>query len=171
MDGETGRLANLEESISFRDGLSRFLGLNSQELELLWELPIDRELSAKELAARTGVSSRVVRNRLRALEDRRLVRTSEVGKAKLYRRLVDPPDPKWRTAPLQLDRVAAQAPRAPKVLMKEGEVREVVKALWGESELESTTPFLYPLYRVELALKKKRRVVWVDGRTGKGVDA
>ena len=54
--------------------------------------------------------------------------------------------------------------------MKEDDVREVVRALWGESELESSTPFLYPFYRVELAMKKRQRLTWIDGRTGKNVD-
>jgi DNA-binding transcriptional ArsR family regulator len=170
VDGQTGRFAHLDGGISFREGVNRFLGLNSQQVELLWVLRGDRELSAVELAAKTGVSSGVIRNQLRVLEGKRLVRVSEVGRAKVYKRLVDPPNPEWRTMPLKLDGLDVHTAKVMGTALKEDDVREVVRALWGESELESSTPFLYPFYRVELAMKKRQRLTWIDGRTGKNVD-
>lgn len=170
VDGQTGRFARLDGGISFGEGLNRFLGLGSQQVELLWVLRSDRELSVLELAAKIGVSSGVIRNQLRVLVGKRLVRVSEVGRAKVYKRLVDPPNPEWRQMPLHLDGLDVRAAKVLGTTLKENDVREVVRALWGESELESSTAFLYPLYRVELALKKKQRTTWVDGRTGKHVD-
>jgi len=170
VDGQTGRFARLEGGISFREGLNRFLGLNSRQVELLRVLSSDRELSAVELAAKTGASSGVIRNQLRVLEEKRLVLVSEVGRARVYRRLVDPPNPEWRLTPLQLGGLDIRSAKVLGTTLKEDDVREVVRALWGESELEGFTPFLYPLYRVELALKRKGRTTWVDGRTGKNVD-
>jgi hypothetical protein len=170
IDGQTGRFAQLDDGIVFREGVNRFLGLSSRQVELLRVLRGDRELSAVELAAKTGVSTGVVRNQLRALEEKRLVRVSETGRAKVYKRLVDPPNPVWRAAPLELGRLDVHSTNILRTILKEDDVREVVRALWGESELESSTPFLYPLYRVELALKKRLRSTWVDGRTGKNVD-
>jgi DNA-binding transcriptional ArsR family regulator len=170
VDGQTGRFARLDGGISFREGLNRFLGLSSQQVELLWMLRSDRELSVVELAAKTGVSSGVIRSQLKVLEEKRLVRVSEVGRAKVYKRLVDPPDPGWRQMPLRLDSLDVRAAKVLRTNLEEAEVREVVRSLWGESELESSTAFLYPLYRVELVLSKRQRTVWVDGRTGKSVD-
>jgi DNA-binding transcriptional ArsR family regulator len=170
IDGQTGRFVRLDDGLSFREGVNRLLGLSSQQVELLWVLRSDRELSAIDLAAKTGASSGMVRSRLRVLEGKRLVRVSEVGRARVYRRLVDPPNPEWRATPLKLDGLDVRPAKVLGTAVKEDDVREVVRALWGESELESSTPLLYPLYRVELALKKKQRSVWVDGRTGKTVD-
>ena len=53
--------------------------------------------------------------------------------------------------------------------IKENEVRDVVKGLIEASDVESFKPFLYPLYRVELALKNKKRIILIYGRTGNEV--
>jgi hypothetical protein len=53
--------------------------------------------------------------------------------------------------------------------LKESEVSEVVKGMWEGADLKSFRPFPYPLYRVELALRRKRRELILDGLTGQPV--
>jgi len=45
----------------------------------------------------------------------------------------------------------------------------VVKGLISYSDVQSFKRFVYPLYRVELIMKRKKRVVWLDGQTGKEI--
>jgi len=53
--------------------------------------------------------------------------------------------------------------------LDEQNVREVVKGLISYSDVQSFKRFVYPLYRVELIMKRKKRVVWLDGQTGKEI--
>ena len=53
--------------------------------------------------------------------------------------------------------------------LKENEVRDAVKGFIEGSDVEGFKPFLYPLHRVELALKNKKRVILIYGRTGNEV--
>jgi transcriptional regulator with XRE-family HTH domain len=170
LDGQNGRFADLLGGIEFSDGFNGFLGLGEREVQLLKELRNDRDVSQIDLASKTGVSRGSLRNLLHVLEKRRLVRTSQMGKAKVYRRMIELPTPDWRLMPLKLEGVDLRSARVAKAVVREDELRQVVRALWGESDLESATIFLYPLYRVELASKRRRRTIWVDGRTGRGVD-
>jgi hypothetical protein len=169
IDGVKGRNVGLSERISARDGLERFIGLNSRQLEVLWSLDPNGELSALDAASRMGESSATIRKILRALEEKRLVRSSIAGRAKVFRRLVDPPDVEWLPDPLELQEIVPGDAKILAQKLKEEEVREVVKGLWEGSDLESFRPFLYPIYRIELALKRKRREIWLDGRSGKPV--
>jgi len=56
------------------------------------------------------------------------------------------------------------------VNVKKSEVKEVIKGLFDQHNLESFEPFSYPLYRVKLLLGQKSRTIWIDGRTGKNID-
>lgn len=170
LDGKTGRFVDLMGGVAFRDGLDRFIGLSERQVEVLRSLRGDRDASQIDIATKMGVSKVAVRRQLGVLEERRLVRVSEMGRAKVYRRLVDPPTPDWRLAPLGLENVDLRSARVVQAPLDDAELRQVVRAMWGESELESTTRFLYPLYRVGLATKRKHRTIWMDGRTGRGVD-
>jgi len=54
---------------------------------------------------------------------------------------------------------------APKI--READVRDAVKGLWEGADVESFESFLYPVFRVELVVRRKHRQVLVDGRSGK----
>jgi hypothetical protein len=169
IDGVKGRNVELRERISARDGLERFIGLDSRQLEVLWSLDPNGEVSALDAASRMGEASSTIRRILKALEDKRLVRSSIAGRTKVFRRLVDPPEVVWLPDPLELQDVVLGDAKILALKLKEEEVREVVKGLWKGSDLESFRPFLYPIYRIELALKRKRREIWLDGRSGRPV--
>ncbi len=53
--------------------------------------------------------------------------------------------------------------------LEEAGVREVLKGLIPYADVQSFKRFVYPLYRVELLRKRKKRIVWLDGTTGKEV--
>jgi len=53
-------------------------------------------------------------------------------------------------------------------VLSEAAVREVIMGFVPLSEAQDYREFVYPLYRVEMVLKRKR-IVWLDGRTGREV--
>ena len=52
-------------------------------------------------------------------------------------------------------------------MLSEAKLREVMKGLVPHSEVQEYKEFVYPLYRVELVRGRKKRIVWLDGRSGK----
>ena len=88
---------------------------------------------------------------------------------KVFRRLVDIPKIKldeWRP---KLEQIVLAQAEVELARIRENEVRDVVKGFIEGSDVESFKPFLYPLYRVELALKNNKRTILIDGRTGNEV--
>jgi hypothetical protein len=104
---------------------------------------------------------------LNFLNDRRLVRCIEVRKRKLYRRLVDLPGEPSEFSPLEMEEVVAEDGKAPAPKIKESDVRDAVKGLWEGADVESFETFLYPVFRVELVIRRRHRSVLIDGRSGK----
>ena len=47
----------------------------------------------------------------------------------------------------------------------------MVKGLITHSEVHEYREFVYPLYRVELVSKRRKRIVWLDGRTSREIGA
>jgi len=170
IDGQSGQFVDLEGGLTFSNGLERLLGLDTEQVETLLLLRSDRELSLVDLVEKSGVSRGVLRGRINALEERRLVRESESGRSRVFRRVMEQPYPVWRQSSLELVPVEARLASSARQV-KESEVREVVRGLWPDSELEGATRFYYPIYRVELALRKRHRKILVDGRTGKALKA
>ena len=60
--------------------------------------------------------------------------------------------------------------RLAKLKIKEDDVREVVKGMWDGADLESFRQVYYPVYLAELRLNRKKRYLWIDGRTGKEIE-
>jgi hypothetical protein len=165
LDGATGAFADLRRGLSLSEGFERFVGLSSRQIEVLVNLKPDTPSSAIDIAERTKISDDLVREALRVLEDRRLVRASQMGRARVFLRTVNIPGLDWRDAPVSL--VQLERPgEGPPEIVAEDRIREVIKGLRGDLDLVSYRPFLYPLYHVELALGSKSRSVWVDGVTG-----
>ena len=172
IDGVTGKLVAITDRLGFRSGIEELLGLEEGQIIILKALRPDRDQSLIEIA---GVSSREeeeARNLLRRLEAKRLVRSSKLGRAKMYRRLADVPKVDLLTRPLlkfnELD--ASDGFKLAKTKIKEDQVREIVKGMWKGADLSSFRQIYYPVYLAELILKKKKRYVWIDGRTGKEID-
>ena len=86
---------------------------------------------------------------------------------KLYRRLTDLPGEPSEFVPLELSPVDAERAKIVSAKIKEADVRDVVKGLWEGADVESFEPFLYPVFRVELVVRRKHRQVLVDGRSGR----
>jgi hypothetical protein len=53
--------------------------------------------------------------------------------------------------------------------LDEERIREVIKGVISYSDVQSFKRFVYPLYRVELIMKRRKRVAWLDGQTGKEI--
>jgi uncharacterized protein len=166
IDGEVGRIAEFGGGLALHDGIEKLVGLTTVQIQLLFSLDPDRDIGIVDVAGRTGGSGGNARRVMGVLENRRLVGGSLVGRAKVYRRLVEAPHAIWSDEPLLLGEVDIAGSDATPLKLSEAAVSEVVRGLWSGSELEGFRPFLYPLYKVELALDKRRRVIWLDGRTG-----
>lgn len=83
--------------------------------------------------------------------------------------MLDFPKFSWMSQPLDLQDVNLKQGKIAEVKIKEPEIREIIKGMWEGADLESFRPFLYPVYKVELLLKRQRREIWLDGRNGKNV--
>ena len=42
--------------------------------------------------------------------------------------------------------------------------------MWKGADMESFRQIYYPVYLSELILNRKKRYVWIDGRTGKEIE-
>ncbi|MDG6920271.1 MAG: DUF87 domain-containing protein [Nitrososphaerota archaeon] len=167
LDGASGRLAWLGRGLGVATGFEKLLGLSTLQVEVLRELTPDGDVSALDVASEVGESRAATSRALAALNGKRLVRTATIGKRKLYRRLVDLPSVPSATTPLELAPVDLAGAKVAQPKIKESEVREVVKGLWEGADVDSFEPFVYPLFRVELVARRRRRQVMIDGRSGK----
>ena len=165
LDVATGASADLGSGLSLREGLERLIGLDSKQVAVLLNVRADNFSSAIDIAEKTKDSDDFVRKALRALEDKRLVRASRMGRARVFRRTVNIPNLDWRNSPVSLAEVE-QPNRIQPERVTEDEVREVIRGLRSDSDIVSCKPFLYPIYRVDLVLGAKSRTVWLDGVTG-----
>jgi DNA-binding transcriptional ArsR family regulator len=170
LDGSSGREVVLDGGLKVRKGFEKVLDLTALQVAALAALAPDSERSSIDVASALGESKGAVTRVLNQLEEKRLVRSVEIRRRKLFRRMVDlPPEP---TSPLPLEPVPVDVGKArvisPKVT--ESGIREAVKGLWEGADVASFEPILYPLYRVELTMKRRRRAVWLDGRTGRELD-
>ncbi len=144
------------------------IGLTAEQVEVLRETSTDRDRGALEIASKVGVSVQTLRREMRVLEGRRLVRSVQAGRSHLYRRVYDFPELAWHDSEQALEPVDAPGTAEASVLAEE-KLRELIKGLVPHSEVQAYREFVYPLYRVEMVLKRKKRIVWLDGRTGKEV--
>jgi uncharacterized protein len=170
LDGQTGKFIELGEVPVMHEGLERLVGLDSTQVEVLRTTRPDREMSILEIANKIGVSKEGLRRPMRLLEERRLVRSSQVGRTRVYRRVFDFPDFLWHESEQALEPLQdATSATIEEYKLGEGKVRDVIKGLIPQSDVQSFQRFLYPFFRVELMKDRKKRVVWLDGRTGNEV--
>jgi hypothetical protein len=83
--------------------------------------------------------------------------------------MLDFPKFSWMSQPLDLQEMNPKQGKIGEVKITESEIREIIKGMWEGADMESFRSFLYPVYKVELLLKRKRREIWLDGRNGKNV--
>jgi predicted transcriptional regulator len=170
LDGQTGKFVELGETPVMHEGLERLVGLDSTQVEVLRTTRPDREMSILEIANKIGVSKEGLRRPMRLLEERRLVRSSQVGRTRVFRRVFDFPEFLWHESEQALEPLQ-DVTRATieEYKLDEEKVRSVIKGLIPQSDVQSFERFLYPFFRVELMKDRKKRVVWLDGRTGNEV--
>jgi hypothetical protein len=167
LDGGSGKEVFIDRGLRIVMGFEKLLGLTTLQVEVLREIKPDSDTSALDVASSLGESKSTVTRVLGLLNDRRLVRTIEVRKRKLYRRLTDLPANPSELVPLELSAVDADEAKVVPPKIKENDVRDAVKGLWEGADVESFEPFLYPVFRVELVVKRKHRQVLIDGRSGR----
>jgi hypothetical protein len=133
----------------------------------LREIRPDYDLSVLDLASKIQESKAAMGKIVSLLQAKRLVRVVEYGKKRLVRRVIEFPDVKLLDMPLELDQVQKGEGRVGAARIQERDVREVVRGMWDGAELDSFTVFHYPIYKVEMLLRRKRRFLWIDGRTSR----
>lgn len=167
LDGASGKEVSIEKGLQILKGFERLLGLTTLQVEVLREVSPDTDTSAIDVASTLGESKSTVSRVLSFLNDRRLVRTIEVRNRKLYRRLTDLPGEPSELVPLELEEVDPEQAKVVQPKIREADVRDAVKGLWDGADVDSFESFLYPVFRVELVVRRKQRQVIVDGRSGK----
>jgi len=167
LDGQTGMFVELDGAPVLHEGLRRLMGLDSGQIEALRAMRPDKDMSGLEIASRMGTSTEMLRRPIRALEERRLIRSFKLGKARVFRRIFDFPEFPWHDGEQSLEAIDASRGRVEESKLNEGMVREVIKGAIPYSDVQGYRQFLYPLYRVELVMKRRKRIVWLDGRTGR----
>ncbi|MDG6908128.1 MAG: ATP-binding protein [Nitrososphaerota archaeon] len=172
MDGVSGKLAAITDRLNFKSGIEKLLGLSEWQILVLKELDPGKDLSVIEIASRINRTEDETRGLLRGLEAKRLVRSSKMGRARMYRRLVDVPKVELLSNPLlKLNELeVSNSFKLAKLKIKDASVREIVKGLWKGADMESFRQIYYPVYLAELILNRKKRYVWIDGRTGKEIE-
>ncbi|MDA4129063.1 MAG: DUF87 domain-containing protein [Thaumarchaeota archaeon] len=167
IDGISGKLADIEERLTLHEGFERLIGLSAFHLEVLRGVSTDSDSSVIDIASRVGDSKGSVRRVLNLLEEKRLVRSIEMRRNKLFRRLIDIPKVSWERSHLRLEDVEMGGARREEPKIKEKEVKDMIRGLWDGADLDSFNVVFYPVYKIELTLKRRRREVYLDGRTGK----
>jgi uncharacterized protein len=169
VDGQTGKFVDLKDTPVMYEGFQRLLGLSSQEIEALRTTSTDKDQSILEIANKVGVSKEAMRKSIKKLEEKRLVRSSQVGRDKFYRRIFSFPGFQWHPSEQPLETVSSTRGKVEEYKLDEENVREVIKGLDPSADVQTFKRFVYPLYRVELVMKRRKRVVWLDGTSGKEV--
>jgi len=169
LDGQTGKSVELRDTPTMYEGLERLMGLNSEEIEVLRTTKPDRDMSILEIANKVGVSKDMLRRPVRLLEEKRLIRSFQVGKSRVFRRIFSFPEFPWHESERPLEQVDVSKAKLEEYKLDEERIREVIKGVISYSDVQSFKRFVYPLYRVELIMKRRKRVVWLDGQTGKEI--
>ena len=167
LDGMTGKQVSVGRGLEVTRGFEKLMGLTTLQVEVLRTLKAESDTSALDLAASLGESKPVVSRVLSSLGEKRLVRTVEVRRRKLFRRLVDLPEMPSELEPLELEEVGLGKEKLTPLRIKESDVKGTVKGLWEGADVDAFEPFVYPTFRVELVVKKKHREALIDGRSGK----
>jgi len=167
IDGIKGKSAIISDHLEFGVGLRNLLGLNGVEISVLKDLPATRDVTVIDMAADLGTSEESTRKVLKILEDKHLIRSVSFGRTRSFRRTVEIPEIGFTERSLQLVPVDTSGSREIELSVKEQDVREIVRVLVDGSDLVSFRTFYYPTYRVELALGRKARTIWLDGISGK----
>lgn len=169
LDGQTGKFVELGDAPVMFEGFQRLMGLDTEMIEVLRTTRPDKDMSVLEIANKVGVSKEVLRKPIRLLEEKRLIRSFQIGKAKVFRRIFSFPELQWHDSEQPLEAVDDSKSKVEEYRLDEERVREVIKGLIPYSDVQSFKRFIYPLYRVELVRRRKKRVVWLDGTTGNEV--
>jgi hypothetical protein len=171
LDGMTGRIVELGDRLIFHEGIDRFLGLEGVLIATLRALSPDKDMTPVEVSSLSKYPELQTRKALRALESRRLVREDKLGKVKFYRRLTDLPQISLDgESIIQLTEIdISKGKKMEGQTLRENLVREIVKGMWDGADVDSFKEFYYPIYQVELLLKNRKRMLWLDGRTGKEI--
>ena len=167
LDGQTGRFVELGDALTLYEGLERLVGLDSEEIEVLRTMRLDSDVSVLEIANKIGESKEMPRRPLKVLEEKRLIRSFQVGRTRVFRRIFSFPEFRWHESEQPLEQVDDSKATVEEYRLDEGRIRDVIKGLISYSDVQSFKRFVYPLYRIELMKKRKKRIVWLDGRTGK----
>ncbi len=165
LDGISGRLAELEDGLRFSEGFENILGLKENEAKVLIELSKSKKLTVPELESQVKISSNVLRKVLNNLQNKKLITyAGKAGRAMLYSPLIDLriPDLEQNQKHPVLD---GKADYGLEAKVREGDLREVLKAIDPTSEIIKFQTFFYPIFSVHFENRKLR----IDAISGKEV--
>lgn len=168
-DAVTGKQVDLRNGLATLPGVERLVGLSDTEVCVLKGVRVEKDSGTLDIANRLGFSEDVVKRALKVLEAHKLVKTSETQKKKSFRRAVSLPRLIFEDTRFGVDEVVVTPENRFEQKMGEKEIRGVLGGLLGNIIIDEIRSFLYPLFRVEVSLNERSRVLWIDGRTAKNV--
>lgn len=174
LDCLTGSEVELGEGISFRPGVRALIGHAERDIRILRALKEESTMTVVDVEGRTGYPRSIIRRVLSKLEQEGIVSSTDMGRYRAYRRLVKIPSMKLldeapRAQPIVSDGGSGTT-AVPSQGLDQKKVRELIRGLFDDSDATEFSLLFYPLWRVELARGPRRRVSWIDGRTGREVD-
>ncbi len=162
VDSVSGEFVDIKHGLKYSTGISRLIGLNENEIKILFEIFRNNKISIGDLELKTGLSETTLRNLLHQLQDRKMITFSKKGNLKLYSLLIkfEIPDIKQSFNCPDIQQVSGKA-NIP--VLTEETLRKIIKAIDEEADITKFEPFYYPIWFVALESRKLR----IDGVTGK----
>ena len=165
LDGKTGEFVEVKNGLGYSgSGLSKFLGLDENEIRILMEIKKNKKVTSSEIELKARLSESTVRKILTKLQDNKLVTFSMDGRSKFYSLLVEIENPEIKDS-VQKPAMEKIDGKIEKSVLTEEILRKVVKGVNDEADIIKFEIFYYPAWLANLGKRKLR----IDGITGKKI--
>lgn len=161
IDGNDGRIAEINNGLKYKKGFEKFIGLNENEIKVLLMFGENDVLNAEQIRDDTKMSLKNVKTVLKKLEKKDIV--DYIKDSKSYEVLEDIRVPDIRQhQSVNASEVEISA-KPVKAEIKENNIRDIIKALERKSEILKLETFYYPIFSVHF----ERRIINIDAISGK----
>jgi predicted transcriptional regulator len=169
IDALKGDVVSLEKGIRVRFDTSLISGLTEQEIKVLKAILHAKEMSVTEVSFKTGLSETTVRNILKILLEKNLIKSKKISNAMVYSSFTkfsmpNIKDIKQNKVELTEEKISAELVK-PKLDIKD--VKTIINGIDNNTEIISKKEIYYPFYEAIVLKKDKKSKVEMDAMTGK----
>jgi predicted transcriptional regulator len=164
VDSVSGEFVDIKNGLKYSTGISKLIGLNENEIKILFEIFRNNKITIGNLELKTKLSETTIRNIIRHLQERKMVTFSKEGNLKLYSLLInfEIPDIKQSFSCPEIQQISGKANTQ---VLTEETLRKIIKVIDEEADITKFELFYYPIWFVALENRKLR----IDGVTGKEI--